>query len=56
MDGFTVYRHIKNCNYIYAVATIFFIMLPSVPKGIDFIKKKITEIKSGELEWVSFLS
>ena len=49
-DLFTIYEHVSNCNYSWAIITAVFMMLPSLPMFITFMKSKIEEIKSGRLK------
>lgn len=48
-DLYTAYSHYENCNQNYGHFTLLFVMLQTIPKGTDFMKEKIAEIKSGEL-------
>ena len=48
----TAIEHFKNCNYYWGCATLLFIMLPTLPTFIDYMKDKIEEIKAGQLRWL----
>ena len=51
-DVYTAVEHFKNCNYYWGCATLLFVMLPTLPTFIEFMKAKIQEIKQGELCWL----
>ena len=48
----TAIEHFQNCNYYWGFATLLFVMLPTLPTFIDYMKDKIEEIKAGELRWL----
>ena len=48
----TAIEHFQNCNYYWGCATLLFVMLPTLPNFIDYMKAKIEEIKVGELCWL----
>ena len=51
-DLHTAIEHFRNCNFYWGCATLLFIMLPTIPTFVEFMKAKIEEIKRGELCWL----
>ena len=50
-DGITAHVHFSNCNNIWGIATLAFMVLPSLPTFIDYMNTKIQEFKAGKLRW-----
>ena len=50
-DLYTIYEHIINCNYYWAITTAIFMMLPSLPVFITYMKTKVEDIKAGKFKW-----
>ena len=44
-DFYTAYEHFQNCNYVLSMATLICVMLPTIPIFLDFLRRKIKEVK-----------